>query len=226
MQSLPDLLSGLPTAAIPAVVVVLIGVAIRFRYGPVLFHPRFTTAWNSARSILVPAFELIRPVAFTIIRARTGVSVSPSISLTNEAIPESAVGVVDLSPVELALAVDTCRDNEVPLLAGFKTDWAGRTESGTFVWYFGPKPFPGAPNWLRLYQVHATTFTIRTDGGDLLELVTAHREANPYWPGNWADHLYKGEMFSAEDGVERMERALEDADVEYDPDHPEINLPA
>lgn len=182
----------------------------RLYFGSVIFHPRYTAVWATARKLLVPLLDRL-------LRRRIGLTQS----ITNHAVRSEIVGLVDHSPQSLATSLDACRDVEIPLLAGYKTDWCDRAESGTVVWYYGPEPWPGAPNWLRPYQVHLTTFSVQTDDG-LRELVTAHREANPYRPDLWADHLFKGSHHSAEDGVRRTERALGDAGVAHDPDHPSI----
>jgi len=212
MQHLPDTVPALLTEIwVLAPTLITAAVVGRAYFGSVIFHPRWTPLWATARKILVPLLD-------TLLRRRLG-SAAPSV--TNRALESEVVGLVDHSPKQLATALDTCRDVEVPLLAGYKTDWEGRSESGTLVWYYGPEPFPSAPNWLRPFQVHLTTFTVHTESG-VRQLVTAHREANPYRPDLWADHLRKGSHHSVEDGVRRVERALQDADITFDTDHPAI----
>ena len=183
-----------------AVAAVLVGVVARLYFGSVVFHPRYTRVWNITRRVLVPVLQQViyRYLPF-------------SVAIENKSIPEEYVGHVDLDPQTLAKRVDDERDVEVPLLSGFKTDWEDRTESGTFVWYHGPRPWGGLPRWLKHYQVHVTTFT--TESGETV--VTAHEEANPYRPDLWTDHLTKGPSHSVEEGVEQAENALEDAGVEW-----------
>jgi len=207
IQSFADQLTQVEIAA---PVAVLIGVVARIYLGSVLFSPRFTAVWNTLRRVVVPLVDKLR---------RTRFPNSPSV--TNKALEREAVGVVDTTPTTLATQIDTCRYVEIPLLAGYKTDWCDESESGTMVWYYGPTPWPAAPNWLRPYQVHVTTFPRHTDDG-LKQLVTAHREANPYRPDKWADHLLKGDSHSADDGVSRTLTALADADVPVDIGHPAI----
>lgn len=198
MQTLLHEASRLEIAA-PLVVSLL--VLARVYLGSVLFHPRYAAFWNVVRRIAVPVIE---------VAARKHLASSPS--LTNHAEESEFVGTTDLSTNALAKQLSTARDVEVPLLAGFKTDWLGRAESGTLVWYYGERLLPALPNWLRPYQVHITLFD---------DTVTAHREANPYAPWLWYDHLFKGQSFDAEDGVKRTRRALDDAEIDYSTDEPD-----
>jgi len=173
----------------------------RMYFGSVLLAPRYVRAWNVARRILVPLIDKL---------AASRLPTSPS--LTNHATKEEFVAATDLRVTQLSKQLATARDLEVPLLAGYKTDWLDRSEDGTVVWYYGSKPWPTAPNWLRPYQVHITVFE---------DTITAHREANPWCPWLWVDHLFKGESFSAKDGVDRSRRALDDAEIDYDTERPQ-----
>lgn len=185
-----------------AVTVVLVGVVARVYFGHVLFAPKWTVAWNAARRAVVPVLQHIiyKHLPF-------------DIAIENKAVKDEYVGVTPLSPKELAKAVDDQRDVEIPLLAGLKTDWEHRPETGTFVWYHGSKP-GGLPRWLKRQQVHVTTF----EDEDGQTVITAHNEANSYRPDQWKDHLTKGPTFSEEEGIRRVENALEDAGVEYTAD--------
>lgn len=178
--------------------VVLTGVFLRVYFGHVLFHPRYVFVWNTIRRVGVPLLQkgMYRFLPF-------------NVNIENSAHAKEYVATVSESPTELAKAINRERDVEVPLLAGFKTDWADRTETGTFVWYCGPKP-GGLPHWLRKYQVHPTTF--EGDGGETI--VTGHFEANSYRPDMWLDHLTKGPSHSVEKGVKRIRNAMDDAGVE------------
>lgn len=198
MQTITNQLASVEVAA-PAVVSIVL--LTRLYFGSVIFSPRYAKAWNILRRILVPLVDTL---------AASRLPTSPS--LTNRATEEEFVCRTGLSIVSLGERLSEVREAEVPLLAGYKTDWQGRKEDGTLVWYYGPRPWPTAPNWLRPHQVHITTF-----GGT----ITAHREANPYCPWMWADHLFKGQSFSVDDGVDRTRRALDDAGVEYDTGLPE-----
>lgn len=200
-----SLLSGLPalpalesllTTDVAATAVVFVAVAARLKYGSVIFAPGFAAVWNTARRLLVP---ILQRVIY-----RTAI---PNVEIENEAVKEEYVGVVDLTGQELALRIDGHRSVEIPLLAGFKEDWDGNTESATFVWYCGRPPM-GLPNWLAPLQVHVTCFRV----GEKTR-VTAHLEANPWRLDRWADHLFKGPSFSAPKGVQRTKRALDDAEV-------------
>ena len=187
-----------------AVAAVLVGVVARLYFGSVVFHPRYTRVWNISRRVLVPALQQViyRHLPF-------------DVSVENFAVEEEYVGHVDLTPQEIAKSLDEERDVEVPLLSGFKTDWAGRKEAGTLVWYHGPR-LGGLPRWLKKYQVHVTMFNDNETGETIL---TAHHEANPYRPDLWYDHLTKGESFSVERGVKMTKTALEDSELVYD-SHP------
>jgi len=180
---------------VAAPVVVLVGIAIRIYAGSVLFHPRYARTWGIARSIGVP---ILNRVAL----GRLGVDIE------NQAHKNEYVGHTDTGVQELALALDTVGPTEVPLLAGYKSDWKGRDEAGTVVVYHGDRPFPTAPDWLRDRQTHLTVFA---DGDQIV--VTAHEEANSYRPDQWADHLFKG-SFSAERGVTHATQLLDEAGVE------------
>jgi len=194
--SVDQLLAQLTTVEVAAPTVIFLTVFARLYFGSVVFAPRYAAAWNSIRKLVTPILQRsIYQTAF------------PNVKIENNAVKEEYVGVVDLSAQELIMRVDGERDVEIPLLAGFKTDWDGNKESGTAVWYCGKQPV-GFPKWLKPYQVHFFTFRV---GGRTR--VAAHFEANPWRPDLWVDHLFKGDTFSAPKGVQRMKRALKDADV-------------
>lgn len=190
-----------------AVAVVLVGVIARVYFGSVLFHPRYTRVWNIVRRVAAPILQQIvyRYLPF-------------DVAIENESVPEEYTATVDLSPQETALKTDGVREVEVPLLNGFKTAPDDRVEKGTWVWYYGDAP-GGLPRWLRPFQVDVTAFE-RSDGR--VDLYT-HREANSYRPDKWADHLFKGPSFSAEDGVRRCRAALDDAGIDYTVSPPEAD---
>lgn len=185
---------------VAAPVVVLVAVFARVYFGGVIFHPRYVKVWNVVRRLLVPIIDRV-------VSARLGISVE------NEAYREELVGYVDLTPPELARRLDQVAEPEVPLLAGLKTDWEGNTESGTLTVYHGPRPWPGAPRWLRPRQTHMTTFDVQTASGTFQSRLTAHDEANSYRPDKWVSHLFAGSQ-SPQEGVERAARLLHSAGVE------------
>lgn len=201
MQTIIDQLSTVEFAA-PAVVSIVL--LTRIYFGSVILSPRYAKFWNILRRILVPMIETL---------AASRLPTSPSLTQTVD--KDAFVATTELNVVDLATRLADVREVEVPLLAGYKTDWSGRKEDGTLVWYYGSKPWPTAPNWLRPYQVHVTIFE---------DTITAHREANPWCPWKWTDHLFKGSSHSVEDGVSRTIRALEDADVDYDPELPQVRV--
>lgn len=189
-------ITALQQVEIAAPIVVFAVVISRLYFGGVIFAPRYAAIWNTIRRVAAP---LVQRLIYN--------TAVPNVKIENEAVRSEYVGTVDLTGQELALRVDGERDVEIPLLAGFKTDWDGHPESSTFVWYCG-RTFSLLPNWLRPYQVHVFTFRI----GDRTR-VCAHLEANPWRPDMALDHLFKGDSFSPEKGVARTMRALQDAGV-------------
>lgn len=179
-------------------------VLARVYFGDTLFHVRWLSVWNVIRSVKAPAINTYV----------LGNLVPFDFEIENQAHEDEFVGVTSESPRDVALSLAEVTDNEVPLLAGFKTDWEGRQEKGTDVNYYGPKPLPGAPDWLRPRQVHRTYFRVRDGEGRFHTVVTAHDEANSYRPDKWKDHLFK-ESFSAKEGVRRTILKLEEADVPW-----------
>lgn len=186
-----------PVVLIPTAILVV--VLIRLWLGSVVFAPRWSRTWNVARTVLAPIVQQL-------IYRRTPLSVE----IENEADEVEWVGVIEPTDEPLAGVVDDVRPVEIPLLSGVKTSPDGVEEHETFVWYYGPAPFPTAPRWLRHYQVHVFTFR---DEGEVS--VYAHAEANPWRPDMWADHLNKGESFSVPEGVMRADAALDEAGVEW-----------
>lgn len=194
--SVDQLLAQLTTVEVAAPTVILLVVFARLYFGSVVFAPRYAAVWNTIRRLATPILQ--RAIYQTII---------PNVRIENHATKDEYVGVTDLSAQELAMRIDAERNVEIPLLSGFKTDWDGNTESGTFVWYCGRQPTT-LPKWLKPYQVHVFTFRV----GNRTR-VAAHFEANPWRPDLALDHLLKGSSFSAPKGVERTKRALRDAGV-------------
>lgn len=194
--SADQLLAQLTTVEVAAPTVILLAVFARLYFGSVVFAPRYAAVWNTIRRLVTPILQ--RVIYQTAI---------PNVRIENHATKDEYVGVVDLSAQELAMRIDAQRDVEIPLLSGFKTDWDGNKESGTFVWYCGRQPTT-LPKWLKPYQVHVFCFRV----GDRTR-VCAHYEASPWRPDLALDHLLKGSSFSAPKGVQRTKRALRDAGV-------------
>jgi len=192
----PPTVADLLRVEVVAPTVVFLLAVSRLYFGSVVFAPRYAALWNTIRRIAAP---LVQRVIY-----QTAI---PNVEVENEATKAEYVGVVDLSAQELISRVNGERDLEIPLLAGLKEDWDGNKESGTAVWYCGTKPTV-FPNWLRPYQVHFFCFRVGTR-----TRVAAHYEANPWRIDKAIDHLFKGESFSAPKGVQRMKRALADAEV-------------
>lgn len=200
------MLEAIPLESI-AVLAVIIGVIARVYYGDVLFHPRYVIVWDTIRTIAVP-------IIHGLVYSRFGVSVefdTPESQYVDR-IPAEAFKAEfgeDLSIRTLSERFNRTRSFEVPLLAGYKTDWKNRSEEGTIVSYHGPLPFSTAPDWLRPRQLHVTFFV--ASNGDVV--VTAHEEANSYRPDQWADHLF-GLSLDEEKGVEMTKHIIDDVYTE------------
>lgn len=177
--------------------VVMVGMFVRFYFGDTLFHPRYVRVWNGVRRFGVPVLN-------TLSERYVGID-----ELENRTYSDQYVTTIDgdVSMMRVALEFNQVRNFEVPLLAGFKTDWEGREEIGTLVAYHGAKLFPGCPHWLRSRQLHVTFF--RDKNNDIV--VTAHEEANSYRPDLWKDHLME-QSFDDDKGVRMAENILEDID--------------
>lgn len=198
IRPLTDALAEVPIG-VAAPVVVLALVALRWRYGSVLLDLRFVHAWNVARRVAIPLVDRVAKRAF-------GSSIAENKATEAEHVADFDESVRDLCD-RIQAASD--RDFEVSALAGLKTDWEGNREAASIVGFEGPRPFPGAPDWLRADQVHVFMFTL-PDGGTR---VCAHMESNSYRPDRWHDHLYKGPTYSPDRGVRATEAWLAEADA-------------
>ena len=69
------------------------------------------------------------------------------------------------------------RGFEAQPLASIAKDWNGNIERSSIAYYYGAKLFPGAPNYLRKYQLH-----IRPFGEDKELTITGHTEYSPWHP--------------------------------------------
>jgi hypothetical protein len=190
-----------------ATIVVIVGVLARVYYGDVLFHPRHVVIWDTIRTIGVP-------ILHGIVYSRFGVAIEFDTPETQyvDRIPEKSFSEefgVPLTIQAISERFNRSRSFEVPLLAGYKTDWKNRPEEGTLVSYHGPLPFSTAPDWLRPRQLHVTFF--EASNGDII--VTAHEEANSYRPDKWADHLFSLSL-DEEKGVEMTKHVLDDVYTE------------
>ena len=161
--------------------------------------------WAPVRRLFVPALHRAFQRADEDIYAETDVSAD-----------ELVVALRDVS-------VDDVRDDlaasgyQPQPLASVATDWFGQPEAASWARYHGPKPFAGAPEWLRPRQVHVRLFE-DTRAGAFDVVVTAHEEANAWRPDLWRDH-YRGESFDVERGVAMAAEDLGVApaqDEEYD----------
>ena len=159
-------------------------VATRLYAGPHLFSDR-TRFWGPLRRLAIPTLDRVLR------------DVDEDLYASNQATREEHVITLDVSPDAVLEDLADAGYQPQPL-AGLKTDWEGRTEVASWARYRGPKPFPGAPEWLRPRQVHVTLFTF-VDEPDMIPvigefddveqtIVTAHEEANPWRPDQWREH--------------------------------------
>ena len=192
-----DTIGTSPTAVAAVALVVALGL-LRTYAGPRLLSLQYVAFWGAARRTFMPLVDRI---------AKRSVGVPAE----NHAPIEEWVADSSLSPAEVARRLDAVTDRrvEVSVLSGLKTDWQGNVEVASVVAYSGSKPWPGAPFWLRPAQIHVTMFD--ADGATR---VTAHYEANSWRPDKWRDHLWKGETFDAERGVETVRAWLRKAHPE------------
>lgn len=168
--------------------VVLLLALGRFYYGPLLFGSD-ARHWQPFRLAAVPIIDALarRYGGADFNYAET--EVYPS-----EYVTTFTAGAMDLLD-RLAAA-----GYEPQPLASLATDWTGTTEAASWARYMGPKPFPGAPDWLRPMQVHARLFPRPALDGTPRMALTAHYEPNPWRPDTWRGH-YRGIGKDAEKGV-------------------------
>ncbi len=117
------------------------------------------------------------------------------------------VASVGLEP-ESILDVLSEAGSEPQPLASVATDWTGRTEVASWARYHGPKPFPGAPDWLRKRQDHVRLFEREPfPDGTPRTAITAHAEVNPWRFWGWRKH-YRGIGKRAAPAVGRLRERL------------------
>lgn len=210
MNALSELVQHVPSiggysseVVAAATATVLLAGFIRLYAGSVVFHPRYVAVWDVIRAV---GSRVIQRLVYAYIG---------QVEVENDAVRDEYVGRIAGSNITtVAKRLNEVADPEVPLLAGYKTDWEGREEIGTLVFHRGPEPWPTAPRWLRKYQLHMTFF-YDSDAGEII--VTAHFEANSYRPDMWVDHLSKGASFSVERGVRLASLKLEEAELDWEP---------
>jgi hypothetical protein len=186
-----------PTGA-GAIALVTVLLVVRLYSGSRLLDPRYMVFWGLARRLLMPVVDQLAKRAV-------------GISAENNARQVEYVHDTPADPADVrdALIDESGERWEVSVLSGLKTDWSGNVEIASLVCYYGSKPTPGAPDWLRDNQTHVFMFSMSGIG----TRVCAHNEANSWRPDQWKDHLFKGESFDAEGGVEKVKGWLRASDV-------------
>jgi hypothetical protein len=191
-----------PTGA-AAIALVSLLVFVRLYAGSRLLDPKHMTLWGVVRRIGMPLVDQV---------AKRSVGISAE----NAAHRDEFVHDVDATPVEVRDALIAQSDErwEVSVLSGLKTDWAENHEQASLVCYFGDKPTPGAPDWLRDKQTHVFLFS-----AGIGTRICCHNEANSWRPDQWQDHLFKGPSFDAQAGVERVDGWLEESSLSIPADY-------
>jgi hypothetical protein len=191
-----------PTGA-AAIALVSLLVFVRLYAGSRLLDPKHMTLWGVVRRIGMPLVDQV---------AKRSVGISAE----NAAHRDEFVHDVDATPVEVRDALIAQSDErwEVSVLSGLKTDWAANHEQASLVCYFGDKPTPGSPDWLRDKQTHVFLFS-----AGIGTRICCHNEANSWRPDQWHDHLFKGPSFDAQAGVERVNGWLEESSISIPADY-------
>jgi len=164
-------------------------VFLRARYGPIT-----SVRWQPIRRLVVPVLNWAAKRYL-----------GSDWYATSQRDRDEHVASVDLAPDELLDDLEAAGYEPQPL-ASLSVDWAGRMEVASWCRYYGPKPFPAAPYWLRERQVHVRLF--ETDEGTAL---AAHAETNPWRADRWQDH-YRSESIDVQEG-----RRLVAADLGIEP---------
>jgi hypothetical protein len=193
--------SGPTGAAAIAVVTTLL--VVRLYAGSRLLDPRYMVFWGLARRLLMPIIDQLAKRAV-------------GISAENQAHRSEYVHDTPDTPADVrdALIAESDERWEVSVLSGLKTDWSENVEIASLVCYYGSKPTPAAPDWLREKQTHVFMFS-----SGVGTRVCAHNEANSWRPDKWKDHLFKGESFDAEAGVDDVSAWLTSSDVSIPADY-------
>lgn len=148
--------------------------------------------WNPIRRTAIPLLHRLFQRSSEDLYAETEISKDERVGV----IPKTPDAVLD----ELA-----ARGYQPHPLASLARDWEGRTEVASWARFEGPKPFPGAPEWLRPRQVHVRLFDPENPapyglpGKSKETIVTAHEEATSWRPDQWRDH-YTGRTMDVDLG--------------------------
>jgi hypothetical protein len=154
----------------------------RYRFGPIT-----SVRWQPLRRLLVPVIHRIGQRRFG----------EEWYALTEQ--PAKSHVATLRWPLQTVLADLEAEDYGPQPLSSLGEDWEGNPEVASWAKYVGPKPFPGAPEWLRRYQVHVRLY--RTDDGRIR--VAAHKEINPWRPDLWRAH-YRGRGQDIQAGREQV----------------------
>lgn len=172
-----------------------IGIA-RFYYGPEFRE----IPWQPLRRVFIP-------IAHGIAKRSLG----EDFYAAYEVKPKEHVATLEVDPEDVIEDLEAAGFVTEPL-AGLKTDWNGNTEVASYALHRGPRPFPGAPEWLRRRQVHVTLFPAPRGG----TIITAHEELNS-WRPDLSERHYRGETMDVQKGRELAAVAL-GIDLESPPD--------
>ncbi|WP_226043501.1 hypothetical protein [Natrinema sp. DC36] len=166
--------------------IVAIGIA-RYYYGPQFRE----VPWQPLRRVFIP-------LAHTIAKRSLG----EDFYATYEVSEKEHIATLEAEPEAVIENLEAAGFVVEPL-AGLKTDWNGNTEVGSYALHRGPRLFPGAPEWLRERQDHATLFPAPGGG----TIVTGHNEFNS-WRPDLAERHYRGETLDIQTGREHIAAKL------------------
>jgi len=179
------MIDQLPSAEwLAGAAVVLTLVLLRARFGPIT-----SVRWQPLRRLLLP---LMNAVAKRYL--------GEDWYATSTRSKREHVATVPIQPHEVLDDLEAAGYEPQPL-ASLSEDWTGREEQASWCRYYGPKPFPAAPEWLRERQVHVRLFC---RGGYCTETaITAHAETNPWRFDRWRDH-YQSRSLDLQEGRELL----------------------
>lgn len=178
----PDVVYGVGFALVSLLVVA------RFYAGEHWFNDR-ARFWNPIRRTAIPLLHRLFQRSDEDLYAETEVG------------KDERVAVIPMPP-RLVLKDLAAEGYQPQPLASLARDWMGRTEVASWARYEGPKPFPGAPEWLRPRQIHVRLFdahSLAGMDGSPATIVTAHEEATSWRPDQWRDH-YTGRTLDVDLG--------------------------
>lgn len=146
--------------------------AVRFYYGPQKFRE---VPWQPLRRVFIP-------IAHKVAERSLGAEYYAAYQVSRG----EHAATLETDPEAVIEDLEAAGYVPEPL-AAFKKNWNGHGEIASYARHRGPKPFPGAPEWLRERQVHVTLFEHPAGG----TIVTSHYEYNS-WRFDLAEKHHQG----------------------------------